>query len=120
MKLAVLGSGTAVPVPHRGAPGYLLRAGGKNLLLDCGPGALRKAAACGVGATDLDGILVTHFHPDHNLDVPALLFARNSPGFEPGGRLLLAGPRGFEDVLDHWLSGPRDYVVVARRSLIEE
>ena len=119
MKLTVLGSGTAVPVPHRGAPGYLLQAGGRNLLLDCGPGTLRKAAAAGVAATEIDGVLVTHFHPDHNLDVPALLFARNSPGFETGGRLLLAGPRGFEEVLDHWWSGPQGDWLRPRRYDLE-
>ena len=40
MRLVVLGSGTCVPSLERNAPGYLLEAGSKKLLIDCGSGTL--------------------------------------------------------------------------------
>lgn len=105
MELTVLGSGTAIPSARRGSPGYLLRAGGGTVLLDCGPGSLREAAAAGAGPGDFDAVLLTHFHPDHNLDLVSLLFALRNPLFEGRGPLEVVAPEGFSEILDHWWSG---------------
>ena len=45
IRLMILGSGTAIPSPRRGSPGLLLRTDEVTLLVDCGPGSLRAAAA---------------------------------------------------------------------------
>jgi ribonuclease BN (tRNA processing enzyme) len=105
MELTVLGSGTAIPSARRGSPGYLLRSGERLVLLDCGPGSLREAAAAGVGPADIDAVLLTHFHPDHNLDLMALLFALRNPLFAGCGPLEVVAPEGFGEILDHWCSG---------------
>ncbi|MFO0982043.1 MAG: MBL fold metallo-hydrolase [Planctomycetota bacterium] len=98
--LVVLGSGTALPTAGRGSPGYLLRFGdGRGVLLDAGPGSVRAAARHGVGVDRLAGALITHFHPDHTLDLFALIFGHKSP-FLAGSRLVLVGPRGLADLVE--------------------
>ena len=79
MRLTVLGSGTAVPVPDRFPAGYLVESGGSKLMVDCGPGTLRRLAQSGVSPTELDAVLLTHYHTDHCADLAALLFALRSP-----------------------------------------
>lgn len=44
LSVTVLGSGTAVPEPDRFPAGYLVRGGGEIVLVDCGPGVLRRLA----------------------------------------------------------------------------
>jgi ribonuclease BN (tRNA processing enzyme) len=102
MKLTILGSGTAIPSPRRGAPGLLLRSAERTLLVDCGPGSLRSAARHGVGPGDIDGVLLTHFHHDHTLDLRLLLFALRSLGYEGRPPLTISAPRGFAALLDEW------------------
>jgi ribonuclease BN (tRNA processing enzyme) len=78
--LTVLGSGTAVPRADRASSCYLLDDGeGTRLLIDCGPGALHRAARVGCTLPDLTGVLLTHIHPDHCSDLVALQFALRNP-----------------------------------------
>lgn len=107
MELVVLGSGTGVPVPHRASAGYLLRADGREILLDCGPGTLRNAAAAGTPAEAIDAVIVSHFHPDHNLGLPALFFALRNPGAARTSPLEVVAPEGFREILEHWWAGPQ-------------
>jgi ribonuclease BN (tRNA processing enzyme) len=69
-------------------------------LFDCGPGTLRALAAAGIGLGEVRRIVISHFHPDHCLDLAAVAFARRNPCFAPGP-LELVGPRG----LVEWLEG---------------
>lgn len=76
--LRILGSGTAIPHPERGASGYACVApGGEVLLLECGPGSSRRWPAHGIGLEVIVGIVVSHHHVDHVADLVAALFARN-------------------------------------------
>ncbi len=74
MKLTVLGSGTYLPDPERGAPGFLLQHGTTNVLVDCGSGTLQRLARAGFDPVGLDAIVITHRHIDHCADLPAILF----------------------------------------------
>jgi ribonuclease BN (tRNA processing enzyme) len=74
MKLTVLGSGTYLPDPERGAPGYLLQHGETRLLIDSGSGTLQRLGRAGCDPVDLDAIVYTHRHIDHCADLPALVF----------------------------------------------
>lgn len=97
--LTVLGSGVAWANPGGACSGYLVRAGGAVLLLDCGPGVLgRLRAVC--EPARLDAVLVSHLHADHYLDLVPLRYglkygglggARPLPLYlPPGGREQLA------------------------------
>jgi ribonuclease BN (tRNA processing enzyme) len=110
MKLTILGSGNGIPSATRGCPGYLLRGAGETVLLDPGPGALAAAARAGVSAGAVTGVLVSHLHIDHHLDLLALLFARRSGRFRGAPPLRVLGPRGllrvhalWREAYGHWI-----------------
>ncbi len=94
MKVTILGSGTGVPVKDRGCAGIYVRAGDEHILLDAGPGSLRQLVRIGVTYLDLDQIFLTHFHPDHCLDLVAILFAMRIPDRPRTKPLHVYGPRG--------------------------
>jgi len=101
MRLAVLGSGTAIPHPDRGASGYACLADdGSALLLECGPGSTRRWPAHGIGLDTALAIVVTHHHVDHCGDLAAVMFGRNVPEPPVATPLLLAGPRGHASVVE--------------------
>jgi ribonuclease BN (tRNA processing enzyme) len=107
MIFTVLGSGTGIPSPVRGPPGFLLRTPGRAVLVDAGPGTLRAAAAEGVTPGDVDAVVLTHFHPDHVMDLRTLLFClRNRELYGDRGPLEVVAPRGFAEILDHWWAEP--------------
>ena len=124
MRLTVLGSGTAVPVPDRLPAGYLIEHEGGAVMVDCGPGTIRSLAKAGVTPEQLDAVLLTHYHPDHCADLVALLFALRAPHYRrrapltiygaPGLRRLVAklteawswlAPKGYQLDLVEWLPG---------------
>ncbi len=114
MQLTILGSGTAIPVADRFPAGYLVATPHCRVLVDCGPGVLRRLAQAGVTLHDLDAVLLTHYHTDHCADLAALLFALRSPTFAGRRPLQLFGAPGLHRLLDTlttawpWLQ-PRGY-----------
>ena len=81
MDVIVLGAGTAIPSSGYSPAAILLRSGGEEALLDCGPGALIKAAQQGLDYFQLQTIFLTHLHSDHTLDLVTLIQANEStPG----------------------------------------
>jgi ribonuclease BN (tRNA processing enzyme) len=72
VELTVLGCSGSYGAPAGGAcSGYLVRAGGTALWLDCGNGTLanlqRHAAT-----EDVAAVVITHWHPDHCADIYGL------------------------------------------------
>jgi ribonuclease BN (tRNA processing enzyme) len=112
--LTVLGSGTAVPVPDRFPAGYLVRGGDTVVMVDCGPGTLRRAAQAGVTPPQLDAVLLTHYHTDHCADLAAMLFALRSPHLARSSPLVVYGAPGLRRLVGKlteawpWLE-PRGY-----------
>jgi ribonuclease BN (tRNA processing enzyme) len=95
VKLAILGSGTAIPHPRRGASGYALIApSGEVLLIECGPGSTRRWPAFGITFERVIGIVVTHHHVDHCADLAPVMFGRNVCEPAVSAPLTLLGPRG--------------------------
>jgi len=96
MRVVILGSGTGVPDLRtpRGYASIYVRLGGEHLLLDAGPGTLKQLARLGVTYLDLDRIFLTHFHPDHCLDLVSILFAMRIPQPARTKPLVIYGPRG--------------------------
>lgn len=72
--LTVLGGSSASPNPGAGCSGYLVQAGGARFVLDLGPGTLHELRRH-VDLRTLDGIVVSHLHLDHVLDLLALRHA---------------------------------------------
>ena len=67
MKLTVLGCCGSFAGPGGACSGYLVQGGGVNLWLDCGPGTLANLQRH-IDLDDIDGVVMTHAHPDHWVD----------------------------------------------------
>lgn len=103
LRLTVLGSGTIVPDAARGATSLLAEGGGAALLVDCGPGALESLERLGGSYRDIDGVLLSHFHPDHTLDLGRLFSAAaNDPAGVSPRRLAICGPPGLARFIERW------------------
>lgn len=79
----------------------ILAWGDTRLLLDCGNGALANLTR----ATDLaalDGIFISHLHPDHFVDLVAMAYALR---FHPEGPLTVDvwGPDGLQEMVTRHL-----------------
>jgi ribonuclease BN (tRNA processing enzyme) len=66
VRLTVLGVSAARPNAGGACSGYLVEAGGRRYLVDCGPGVL-SALLLRHRLTEVDAILLSHAHPDHCL-----------------------------------------------------
>jgi ribonuclease BN (tRNA processing enzyme) len=117
MQLTILGSGTAIPVADRFPAGYLLRFDGTHMMVDCGPGTLRRLAQAGTSLHDLHAVLLTHYHTDHCADLGPLLFALRSPTFAGRPPLHVHGAPGLARLVEKlteawpWLA-PRGFELV--------
>jgi ribonuclease BN (tRNA processing enzyme) len=74
-RLTVVGCGTVVPEADRACSAFFLETGRKNVLLDCGPGAVQAMARLGLPWARIDHLVLTHFHGDHVGALPGLFFA---------------------------------------------
>ncbi|MCC6782183.1 MAG: ribonuclease Z [Planctomycetes bacterium] len=122
MRVTVLGSGTAVPTPDRFPAGYLVEESGRRILIDLGPGVLRRLPQVGLGLEDIDAVLLTHYHTDHCADLAALLFGLCNPRYAARRELVVCGAQGLHELLAHltaawpWLARheyPRRFEVIA-------
>jgi ribonuclease BN (tRNA processing enzyme) len=85
MRLTVLGTGTARPVPDTPASGILVQSATTNVLFDIGSGVASKLEMV-LGATNLSGLVVGHYHADHWIDLAPLRY--RFPWGEPAARPL--------------------------------
>ena len=94
-ELIVVGCGTVVPEPDRGASAYFVSLGGSQVMFDCGPGAVQGLTRLGLPWGCISDLVITHFHPDHVGALPGLFFALKHglkhPREEP---LTIWGPKG--------------------------
>jgi ribonuclease BN (tRNA processing enzyme) len=81
--LTVIGSAGTHSSAERVCSGYLISHEGTNLLLDMGPGVLHNLCKV-IDIADLDGILISHMHPDHFLDLYGLQYALRFHPASPG------------------------------------
>jgi ribonuclease BN (tRNA processing enzyme) len=77
----VLGSCGAWPEPGRACNGFLLEHDGYRVVLDLGYGTLSRLfeALQPAGASGLNGVIVSHHHPDHAVDLHGLFRAWTYP-----------------------------------------
>lgn len=80
MKLTVIGCWGGYPKKNEASTGYLLEHQGFKLLIDCGSGVLSKMQNF-VQPEQLDAVVLSHYHPDHNADIGVLYHARLIQGF---------------------------------------
>lgn len=95
--LEVFGNRAGSPGPDGPASGYLLRGGGKTVLVDCGPGVLAGLASADV-IGELDAVIISHRHADHSADLPSFGYHRAFPAPQPP--LPLYAPTGFGEYIE--------------------
>lgn len=92
MLLTVLGCSGSVPAAESSASGYLVRAEGASVVLDLGNGTF-GALQRYLDPFALDGLVLSHLHPDHCADVSALtVYRRYHPTPPQLAPLPLYGP----------------------------
>ena len=88
----ILGSGGPGLNRDRASSSYLLWIGAQaKMLVDMGGGAFLRFGQAQARLSDLSLIAISHLHPDHVSDLPALLWLSNQARKEP---LPIAGPSG--------------------------
>ncbi|HEX2057170.1 MAG TPA: MBL fold metallo-hydrolase [Actinomycetota bacterium] len=91
-KLTILGSSARFATTERACSGYLLDLDGHRIWLDAGAGTWQNLLGhCAY--QDVEGVILTHRHPDHTTDVFQMEHAR------------LYGPRGELPPLPLWAPG---------------
>ena len=88
----ILGSGGPRANPFRSSSSYLLWVDGQaRILVDMGGGAHHRFGQAQAKIEDLSLVAISHLHPDHVSDLPALLWLSNQVRKEP---LPTIGPSG--------------------------
>jgi len=98
MKVTFLGTGTAVDTKR--AQSCILVEDSAKILVDIGCGAFRRLGDVNVGINEIDAVLLTHNHLDHNADLLPLLKAR---WLENAGELEIYGPNGTKAYIESLL-----------------
>jgi len=99
VELTLLGTGTAVPRLERSSSACLLKANGKNILIDCGAGTLRRLLDTETTYHDIDLLLLTHLHPDHTADLVPFFFACHYSSVPRTNPLYITGGKGTKHFL---------------------
>lgn len=95
-RVIFLGTGDAFSAGGRYQAAYLIQGSESSLLLDCGPGILSSLKRHELGSSQIDTILLSHFHGDHFAGLPFLFleYVYVEPRVKP---LRIVGPPGVED-----------------------
>jgi glyoxylase-like metal-dependent hydrolase (beta-lactamase superfamily II) len=100
LAVQVLGSGGPFATTNRASTSYLVWQGGRAVVMvDVGGGAFLRFGEAGARLEDLSLLAISHLHPDHVSDLPALLWLSEIGRKTP---LKLSGPSGggpFPDIV---------------------
>ncbi|MDR2524014.1 MAG: MBL fold metallo-hydrolase [Candidatus Nomurabacteria bacterium] len=94
MKLQFIGTGT-FGAKTRALTSMLL---GGELLFDVGGGTIRGLQNYGADIGAIKYLVITHYHPDHLFDIPALLLKRKII-YKNATKLTIVGPEGVKNVI---------------------
>jgi ribonuclease BN (tRNA processing enzyme) len=116
LKVTILGSGTCVPRLDRSACAVLVETGQAKILMDLGPGTMRRLLTYGLTIFDLTHICLSHFHPDHTAELAPLIFAtkypdesqRTKPLIVLGGKGLKKFYMGLQAAYGDWIVLPNE------------
>jgi len=92
MKVLAVGTGTAVPAEGRSQSCFMFEKDGRKILVDVGMGTLLRLNQLNVDVAEIEAVLLTHNHLDHNGDLLGILKARWLSGV--GEELQIFGPKG--------------------------
>ena len=110
LTLVTVGTGTVAPSAQRTGPAHWVERGDVRLLMDCGAGTIHRLAQFALAWEKVSHVALTHFHPDHFGELPALLFALRhaTKRVDP---LVIVGPAGTVRLLKGLAEGYGDWVL---------
>jgi len=95
MHIKILGSGTMLS-NERNPSGYLIKSQNHLVLLDCGPGILKRLINLNVDVIFLSALFLSHFHIDHYSDVLPILMRRYLKNQQINKKLTIFGSIGLK------------------------
>ncbi|MCA1834700.1 MAG: MBL fold metallo-hydrolase [Actinomycetota bacterium] len=110
MRLEILGASGTFPSPREACSGYLLQDDGFSLWMDAGTGTMANIPL-DADLTKINGVFLSHMHPDHFVDIYPLFFAlsfhperpRRVPVLAPPGSLAFAGRLMSDDAMESFV-----------------
>jgi len=101
MRVTVLGGYAALTSTGAGCSGYLIRHGATSIVADLGPGTLAELRRQ-IDVRTLDGIVISHGHLDHILDLGTLHHLLNYSPTSLSRKIPLFLPPGSSSQFDLW------------------
>ena len=99
LHLGLCGTGSPFPNPGRAGPCNVVIASEQIFVIDIGEGGGRNLNLMGINASQLDGVLLTHFHSDHIDGLGPLMLFHWTRGAS-AAPLPVYGPAGVEAVIN--------------------
>lgn len=104
-QLTLLGTGTCQIEAERCASSVLITLEHMPILFDCGHGVVQRLLEVGVQHSQIEHVVLSHFHPDHVSDLVPLLHAGAWSRRDPRRTdLHIYGPPGVRDFMDRLFS----------------
>ena len=100
LTVTALLAGTPTPTPTRWGTAILVRSKTATVLVDAGPGMTRPLVEAGIGPTDVDAVVFTHHHFDHNAGFPGFFLSRWDQGAGLIDELSIYGPPPTSDFVE--------------------
>jgi ribonuclease Z len=103
LKLAIAGSGSALPDPDRGNPSQALLIDDEVILFDCGERTTVNLVRAGINPLSVDELFFTHLHWDHIADLGYFMMTTWNCGRRDP--VAIYGPSGTHAMVDASLHG---------------
>lgn len=99
-RIHILGAGTPTPTPDRFGSSYVVELGQEYIMIDCGPATTHKLVKAGLWPTDINTLLFTHHHFDHDVDYPCFLLCRWDQSIGKEAMLQVYGPNPTKEMTE--------------------
>ncbi len=97
-QITILGSSGAMPTSSRHTTAQLLKHDNKLFLIDCSEGTQIQLQRMNIPLMKINHIFITHFHGDHYLGLPGLLFTMHLLGRTK--ELNIYSPPGLKEIIE--------------------
>jgi ribonuclease Z len=104
MEITILGTAGSMPTKERNVLSVFLKYKAEGLLFDCGEGTQRQMKIAGIPLAKVNRIFITHWHGDHVIGLPGLLFSLGLASNNFSGVIEIYGPAGTKERLGHIFS----------------